>query len=355
MQPRITKRTRKPTLTYKQSGVDIDRADLFISKIKLLAQKTNRPGVVRGIGGFGALFHIDFHKYRDPLLVASTDGVGTKLKIAAMTKRHETIGIDLVAMSANDILAMGGEPLFFLDYFATSKLDVNEAKSVLTGIVEGCLEAGCALMGGETAEMPSLYHTGEYDLAGFAVGIVEKEKVVDGTTIRLGDRLIGLASSGLHSNGFSLARQILFEKLKLNIDKIVPELGGRLSDTLLTPTRIYVRSILPLLKHFSIHGMAHITGGGFVENIPRILPAGSAAQIEKGSWPIPPIFKFLQVGGNIRESEMFRTFNCGIGYILIAPESEAQDIVSSLKNIGQPAYLIGSIVPRKGNAIVFKP
>ncbi len=338
--------------TYKASGVDIDKADLFISKIKPLAQKTHRPGVLKGIGGFGALFHIDFHKYKDPVLVASTDGVGTKLKIAVMAKRHETIGVDLVAMSANDLLAMGAEPLFFLDYFATSKLNINEATEIMKGIVDGCLEAGCALIGGETAEMPSLYAKGDYDLAGFAVGIVEKDKVIDGTGIRFGDRLIGLASNGLHSNGFSLVRKIVFEKLKFGIHKRIP--GGKLSDILLTPTRIYVRSVLPLLKRFQIHGMVHITGGGFVENIPRILPQGSAVEIEKGSWPVPSIFKFLQSRGNIPESEMFRTFNCGIGYILIVPNEEARDIVTTLKNMGQPAYLMGTVVPRKGSAIVFK-
>lgn len=343
--------------TYKGSGVNIDKADLFISKLKPIAQKTHRPGVLKGIGGFGALFHIDFHKYKDPVLVASTDGVGTKLKIAVMAKRHETIGVDLVAMSANDLLAMGAEPLFFLDYFATSKLNMNEATEIMKGIVDGCLEAGCALIGGETAEMPSLYAKGDYDLAGFAVGIVEKDKVIDGTGIRFGDSLIGLASNGLHSNGFSLVRKILFEKLKFGIHKKVPQLGGKLSDVLLTPTRIYVRSVLPLLKRFPIppiHGMVHVTGGGFVENIPRILPQGTAVEIENGSWPVPSIFKFLQSRGNIPESEMFRTFNCGIGYILIVPHEEAQDIVNTLKNMDQPAYVIGTVVPRKRSAVVFK-
>ncbi len=340
--------------TYKASGVDIDKADLFISKIKPLAQKTHRPGVLKGIGGFGALFHIDFHKYKDPVLVASTDGVGTKLKIAVMAKRHETIGIDLVAMSVNDLLAMGAEPLFFLDYFATSKLNMNEATEIMKGIVDGCLEAGCALIGGETAEMPSLYAKGDYDLAGFAVGIVEKDKVIDGTGIRFGDSLIGLASNGLHSNGFSLVRKIFFEKLKFGIHKRVPQLGGKLSEILLTPTRIYVRPVLPLLKRFPIHGMVHVTGGGFMENIPRILPQGAAVEIKKGSWPAASIFKFLQSRGNIAESEMFRTFNCGIGYILIVPQQKAQDVVNTLKNMGQPAYVMGTVVPRKGSIVVFK-
>ena len=334
-------------MTYKKSGVDTLKAQDFIEKIKPYAQKTYRPGVLQGLGGFGALFHIDFHKYKDPVLVSSTDGVGTKLKICAMANRHHTIGRDLVAMSVNDLLAMGAEPLFFLDYFATSQLNVDVATEVLKGISEGCLEAGCSLIGGETAEMPSVFQKGEYELAGFAVGIVEKEKIVDGTAIGLNHVLIGIASSGLHSNGYSLVRKILFDQLKLKIHQKVSGLDGKLSDILLEPTKIYVSAILPLLKRFSIDGMVHVTGGGFTENIPRVLPKGCGAAIKKWSWDVPPIFRFLQKKGKISDTEMLKTFNCGIGYILIVPKAEAQDIVDALKNIHQKAFIIGSVIPKK--------
>lgn len=334
--------------SYKASGVDIRKADQFISQIKPLAKATYRPEVLAGLGGFGALFHIDFHKYKDPVIVSSTDGVGTKLKIAFMAHRHDTVGIDLVAMSVNDILTMGAEPLFFLDYFATANLELSVATEVLKGIAEGCKISHCSLIGGETAEMPSFYHTGEYDLAGFAVGIVERNKIVDGAAIKLGHKLIGLASSGLHSNGFSLVRKIIFEQLKLKIQATVKELGGKVSDVLLEPTTIYVPLILSLLKRFSIHGMVHITGGGLTENIPRVIPKGLAVQIKKGSWSIPPIFRFLQSKGKISEKEMFRTFNCGVGYILIVPEKEAQDLVHTLTNLKQKATIIGEVIAKKG-------
>lgn len=333
--------------SYKDSGVDIKKAAQFISQIKPLAKATYRPEVLSGLGGFGALFHVDFQKYKDPVIVSSTDGVGTKLKIAFMANRHDTVGIDLVAMSVNDILTLGAEPLFFLDYFATANLELSVATEVLKGISHGCKISNCSLIGGETAEMPGLYQKGEYDLAGFAVGVVERNKVVDGSAIKIGHKLVGLASSGLHSNGFSLVRKIFFEQLKLKAEDTVKELKGKVSDILLEPTIIYVPLILPLLKRFSIHGMVHVTGGGLTENIPRVIPKGLAVQIKKGSWDIPPVFHFLQSKGKIKDTEMFRTFNCGIGYILIVPDEEAQDLVHTLNNLKQKAFVIGEISAKK--------
>ncbi|MBI3017695.1 MAG: phosphoribosylformylglycinamidine cyclo-ligase [Deltaproteobacteria bacterium] len=340
--------------SYKDSGVDIKKADQFISQIKPLAKATYRPEVLAGLGGFGALFHIDFQKYKDPVIVSSTDGVGTKLKIAFMANRHDTIGLDLVAMSVNDILTLGAEPLFFLDYFATANLELSQATQVVKGISEGCKISNCSLIGGETAEMPGIYHKGEYDLAGFAVGVVERNKVIDGSAIKVGHKLVGLSSSGLHSNGYSLVRKIFFEQLKLKPTDTVKELKGKVSDILLAPTIIYVPLILPLLKRFSIHGMVHVTGGGLTENIPRVIPKGLAVQIKKGSWEIPPIFSFLQSKGKIKETEMLSTFNCGIGFILIVPDNEAQDVVSTLNNLKQKASVIGEVISKKGEDVVYK-
>ncbi|HBQ20401.1 MAG: phosphoribosylformylglycinamidine cyclo-ligase [Deltaproteobacteria bacterium GWA2_38_16] len=331
---------------YKKSGVDITRADEFIEKIKPLAKSTYRKDVLAGLGGFAALVQANFKKYKNPILVSGTDGVGTKLKIAFMANRHKTVGIDLVAMSVNDVLTTGAEPLFFLDYFATAKLDMNVAKDVIEGIAEGCRISHCSLIGGETAEMPGFYHPKEYDLAGFAVGIVEKNKIVDGSKIKPGHVLIGLASSGLHSNGYSLVRKIMFEDLKLSPNDHIKEIGT-VADVLLTPTVIYVPLVLKLLKQFSIHGMVHITGGGFTENIPRVLPKGVSARIQKGSWPIPPIFDFLKTKGNISQEEMFKTFNCGIGYILIVPEKESQKILKTLHAQNQKAYGIGEVISKR--------
>ncbi len=339
--------------SYKECGVDIKKADQFISQIKPLAKSTYRPEVLAGLGGFGALFHIDFQKYKDPVLVSSTDGVGTKLKIAFMANRHETVGIDLVAMSVNDILTMGAEPLFFLDYFATANLELSIATEVIKGISEGCKISNCSLIGGETAEMPGFYQKGEYDLAGFAVGVVERSQIVDGSAIKSGHKLVGLSSSGLHSNGYSLVRKIIFERLKLKTTDTVKELGGKVGDTLLEPTIIYVPLILPLLKRFSIHGMAHITGGGLTENIPRVIPKGLAVQIKKSGWEIPPVFRFLQSKGKIKDAEMFRTFNCGIGYVLIVPDHQAQDVVHALSNLKQKATIIGEVIPKKGAEVVY--
>jgi len=340
-------------ISYKECGVDIKKADQFISQIKPLAKSTYRPEVLAGLGGFGALFHVDFQKYKDPIMVSSTDGVGTKLKIAFMANRHDTIGIDLVAMSVNDILTMGAEPLFFLDYFATAHLELPVATEVIKGISEGCKISNCSLIGGETAEMPGFYHKGEYDLAGFAVGVVERNKIVDGSAIKLGHKLVGLASSGLHSNGYSLVREIIFEQLKLKPTDTLQALGGKVSDILLEPTTIYVPLILPLLKRFSIHGMVHVTGGGLTENIPRVIPKGLAVHIQKESWEISPIFRFLQSKGKIKETELFRTFNCGVGFILIVPDEEAQDLVHTLNNLKQKAFIIGDVIAKKGAEVVY--
>jgi phosphoribosylformylglycinamidine cyclo-ligase len=309
------------SLTYRDAGVDIDAGDALVDRIKPAAKRTMRPEVLAGIGGFGALFELS-KKYREPVLVSGTDGVGTKLKLAFQWNRHDTIGQDLVAMSVNDILVQGAEPLFFLDYFACGRLDVGTAASVVEGIARGCELAGCALIGGETAEMPGMYPDGEYDLAGFAVGAVEKSEIIDGRRIAAGDVVLGLASSGAHSNGYSLIRKIL-ERSKPALDM---DIGGRpLADAVLAPTRIYVKSLLALIASIdgSVRGMAHITGGGLTENIPRILPDGLMAVIDKDSWSLPPLFQWLQREGNVADAEMHRVFNCGIGMVVIVPEFEA--------------------------------
>src|ERR1041384_6424493 len=298
-------------LSYRDAGVDIDAGDALVEAIKPFAKKTLRPEVLAGIGGFGALCEIP-KKYRSPVLVAGTDGVGTKLKLAFQLHRHDTVGIDLVAMSVNDVLVQGAEPLFFLDYFACGKLETKVATSVIKGIAEGCEAAGCALVGGETAEMPGVYPEGEYDLAGFCVGVVEKDRILDGKAIVAGDVLLGLASSGPHSNGYSLVRKIIGEE----------HLASDLSDSLMEPTRIYVKPILKLLSAFPVKGLAHITGGGLVGNVPRILPKGTRAVINKKSWPRPQIFTWLQNTGNVAEDEMFRVFNCGIGMVVCVPAAK---------------------------------
>ncbi len=334
-------------ITYRDAGVDIEEGERVVRSIHELAKKTYRPEVLKGIGGFGALFSINTIKYRNPVLVSSTDGVGTKLKIAFDMDLHATIGIDLVGMGVNDIITHGAEPLFFLDYIATGRLTSIRTEEIVSGIVEGCNQAGCSLVGGETAEMPGFYRDGEYDLVGFAVGIVEKDRVVDGSGIRIGNSIIGLASSGLHSNGFSLARKVLFEKGGFSLSDKVEGLSKSLGEELLTPTKIYVRTLLNLLRDFDIKGIAHITGGGMVGNIPRVLPEGCKAVIEKGTWEIPPIFTLIRKVGNISEEEMFRTFNCGIGMVIILPEEEAEDALYRLKGMGEKAYLIGRVEARK--------
>jgi len=329
-------------ITYKTAGVDIYRASEFVRKIKPLVKGTLRPEVIGGIGGFGGLFRVNLKRYKNPVLVSSTDGVGTKLKVAFMMDKHDTIGIDLVAMGVNDILVYGAEPLFFLDYISTGRLRPRQAINIVRGIIRGCKEAGCSLLGGETAEMPSFYKDGEYDIAGFTVGIVEKKRIIDGSMIRPGDILIGLPSSGLHSNGYSLARKLFFEKMRYKINDRLKGLKKTIGEELLTPTRIYVRPVLKLLREYNIKGMAHITGGGITENLPRILPEGISALIRKGSWRIHPIFSILQEKGNVPEREMYRTFNMGIGFILVVPEKEVGSVLLRLKKLRQRAYIIGT-------------
>ncbi len=338
----------KRKITYKDSGVDIDRANSFVERIKPLIKIASRREVMSGIGGFGGLFHLDISKNRDPILVSSTDGVGTKLKIAQLMGKHDTVGIDLVAMSVNDVVVQGAEPLFFLDYIATGKLHIDTSVQIVEGIVKGCHEAGCALIGGETAEMPGFYPDGEYDLAGFCVGVVEADKLIDGSEIRVGDRIVGIASSGLHSNGFSLARRVLFEEGKLNPDDRIEGLTQTIGMELLTPTRIYVKSILNIIKNFHIRGIVHITGGGFIDNIPRILPGPCRAVITKGSWQIPAIFELIQNIGNIDDNEMLRVFNMGIGMILIVAEKDHPEIMERFDKLGERAYSIG-IIEKKEN------
>jgi phosphoribosylformylglycinamidine cyclo-ligase len=341
----LSKTTPPRKLTYRDAGVDIDAGDDLVERIKPYARRTLREGVLAGIGGFGAMFEIS-RNYREPVLVSGTDGVGTKLKLAFELKRHDTIGIDLVAMSVNDILTSGAEPLFFLDYYACGKLDVDTAVEVIKGIAAGCEMAGCALIGGETAEMPGMYPASEYDLAGFAVGIVEKSEIIDGALIAEGDIVLGLGSNGAHSNGYSLIRKIVEMK---RID-LSGDLGGQLlSDVILAPTRIYVKPVLKLMKRVNIKGLAHITGGGLVENIPRVLPGGLAARIERGAWPMPPLFTWLKQQGNVSDREMFRVFNCGIGMVVIVSAAEAAVAETLLAEAGETVWRIGSVRRRSGN------
>jgi len=329
------------SLSYRDAGVDIDAGDALVERIKPYAKRTLRPEVLGGIGGFGALFEIS-KKYREPVLVSGTDGVGTKLKLAFRLARHDTVGIDLVAMSVNDILVSGAEPLFFLDYFACGKLDVAVAADVIKGIALGCEQAGCALIGGETAEMPSMYPEGEYDLAGFAVGAVEKSEIIDGSSIAPGDVVLGLASSGAHSNGYSLVRKIL-DRAKPDLDA---EFDGRsLADALIAPTRIYVKPMLALMKRVKVKGIAHITGGGIVENVPRVLPDPVRAVIEKKSWPRPKLFDWLQREGKVAEDEMHRVFNCGIGMVVVVAAQDADAAIAWLRESGEAVYRIGRIEP----------
>jgi len=335
------------TKSYKDAGVDIDLANQIVKKIKPLISKTSIPGVLSGIGGFGGLFSLAGQKYKEPVLVSGTDGVGTKLKIAFALNKHNTVGIDLVAMSVNDIITCGAKPLFFLDYISISKLSKKVVIDLIKGITEGCKMAGCALLGGETAEMPGFYPEGEYDLAGFAVGIVEKNKIIDGREIREGDSIIGLASNGLHSNGFSLARKVLLESNKYKIEDKESSFGEYLGEELLTPTKIYVYPVLRLLEKYEILGIAHITGGGLLENIPRILPEEVSVKIDRGSWPTPSIFSLIQKEGKISDEEMSRTFNMGIGMVLVVPQNDALKVINELKMIRYDSYIIGKAI--KGN------
>jgi len=332
--------------TYREAGVDIESGDEFVKRIASRARTTFRKEVIGGLGGFGGLFRFPSERFKDPVLVSGADGVGTKLKIAQLVGRHDTIGIDLVAMCVNDICVGGAEPLFFLDYLATGKLDVSLAESIVEGIVTGCQEAGCALIGGETAEMPSCYPDGEYDLAGFAVGVVERANIVDGSQIKVGDVLIGLPSTGLHSNGYTLARQVLLEKREWSLDTRLEELNQPLGEALLKPTRIYAKPILSFLSHSSVHGMAHVTGGGLTGNIPRILPQSCQAALKQNSWPIQPIFQIIQQAGKIEQQEMFRVFNMGIGLVLITPQVEVDSILNLGKGFGDQGFVIGEIRER---------
>jgi len=329
-------------LSYRDAGVDIDAGDALVENIKPLARRTMRPEVMGGIGGFGALFEIS-KKYREPVLVSGTDGVGTKLKLAFEMNKHDTVGIDLVAMSVNDILVQGAEPLFFLDYFACGKLDVATATDVVKGIAQGCEFAGCALIGGETAEMPGMYPPGEYDLAGFAVGAVEKSQIINGKTIQPGDAVLGLASSGAHSNGYSLIRKVLQVS---GADLNASFHGRTLGETIIEPTRIYVKPLLALMQALPVKGMAHITGGGLLENIPRILQPELTAKLDASSWPLPPLFQWLQEMGNIEPRELHRTFNCGIGMAVVVAASDAERAMQLLTAAGETVYRIGQIETR---------
>jgi phosphoribosylformylglycinamidine cyclo-ligase len=332
------------SLTYRDAGVDIDAGDALVERIKPFAARTLRPEVLAGIGGFGALIDLP-KRFREPVLVAGTDGVGTKLKLAFALKRHDTIGIDLVAMSVNDILVQGAEPLFFLDYFVCERLDVDVAADVVSGIAEGCAQAGCALIGGETAEHPDAFPPGEYDLAGFAVGVVEKGKAIDGRRIAAGDVLLGLASSGPHSNGFSLIRRIL-DVSRADLGTPLPGGERTLGDALLAPTRIYVKPVLALLADVDVKGMAHITGGGLLENTHRMFPANLAAQLVSIAWPRPPVFGWLQEKGNVADAEMHRVFNCGIGLVVVVAPEDAERAQGLLTLAGETVYPIGTVVPR---------
>ncbi len=333
----------RSSMTYKDAGVDIEAGNRFVDMIKPLVKSTNRPEVLTDIGGFGGLFSLNKDKYKSPVLVSSTDGVGTKLKLAFQLDRHNTVGIDLVAMCVNDLIVQGAEPLFFLDYLATGMLAPEKAAEVVEGIADGCRQAGCALIGGETAELPGFYSDGEYDLAGFTVGVVDREAIIDGSAIQVGDAVIGIASNGLHSNGYSLARRIANERLDGGLDAVLPELGEPLGEALLRPTRIYVKSVLNVLRDFTIKGMAHITGGGILENVPRVLPKHCKAVIRKDAWPKLPIFEVLRDAGNLEEKELYRTFNYGIGMVMVVPKDSAEDVLGRLQGLNEKAYRIGEI------------
>ncbi|MBV1774415.1 phosphoribosylformylglycinamidine cyclo-ligase [Burkholderiaceae bacterium DAT-1] len=336
----------RPSLSYRDAGVDIDAGDQLVENIKPFAKRTMRPEVLSGIGGFGGLVEIS-KKYKEPVLVSGTDGVGTKLKLAFELNRHDTVGIDLVAMSVNDILVQGAEPLFFLDYFACGKLDVTSATEVIKGIAKGCEDSGCALIGGETAEMPGMYPAGEYDLAGFAVGVVEKSKIITGEHIVPGDVVLGLASNGAHSNGYSLVRKILH---LTGADYNAPfDQGRSLADVVMAPTRLYVKPMLKLMETLTVKGMAHITGGGITENVPRVLPDNVVAQVNASAWELPKLFKWLQAEGNVAAQEMYRTFNCGVGMVVIVSAADAAEATRILTEAGETVYQLGAIRARVGD------
>ncbi|MBO2945681.1 phosphoribosylformylglycinamidine cyclo-ligase [Paenibacillus sp. F411] len=329
--------------TYKNAGVDIAAGNEAVERMKKHVKTTFRPEVMTDLGGFGALFQLNKDQYEEPVLVSGTDGVGTKLKLAFSMDRHDTIGIDAVAMCVNDVVVQGAEPLFFLDYLACDKVIPAKIESIVKGIADGCNQAGCSLIGGETAEMPGMYSEGEYDIAGFTVGIVDKRKMITGQNIAAGDTVIGLASSGVHSNGFSLVRKLLLEQSGYKLDQDIEALGGRLGDVLLTPTKIYVKPLLALMKEVEVKGMAHITGGGFIENIPRMLPEDVNVNIEYGSWPILPIFQLMQEQGGISNKDMFTTFNMGIGMVIVVSSAQAEQAVELLKAAGEEPYVLGQV------------
>ena len=330
-------------LTYRAAGVDIDAGDDAVRRIATLARSTARPEVLAGVGGFAAFVSMPA-RYREPVMVASTDGVGTKLKVAFLADRHDTVGIDLVAMGVNDLLVHGAEPLYFLDYIGTARLDPARVETIVKGIVAGCRLAGCALVGGETAELPDLYAPGEYDLAGFAVGVAERLGLVDGARVRPGDVVLGLPSSGLHSNGYTLARRIVFDVMKLTVDALLPGTGRTVGDELLTPTRIYAKPVLALLPRAEVHAMAHVTGGGLPGNLPRVLPEGCRARISRTAWTPPPVFATLQHAGRVDETEMFRAFNMGIGYVIVLPPKDVDRATDVLRDAGETVLRLGEIV-----------
>ncbi len=342
----------RKNLTYKNTGVDIEKGEKFVRLISPIVRKTFSPCVLSEIGPFSALFKLDIKKYKEPVLVSGTDGVGTKLKIAFLMDKHDTVGIDLVAMCVNDILTSGAEPLFFLDYLAMGKLELKTARDIIKGIAKGCKEASCSLIGGETAEMPGFYKKGEYDLSGFAVGIVEKKKIIDGSHIEDGDVIIGIASNGLHSNGFSLVRKVFFDIKKIKADKLIPDLNRTLGEELLRPTRIYVKAFSSLKNKVEIKGMAHITGGGIPGNLPRIFPKGIYGKIDTNSWDIPFIFNYIKKIGKISDEEMKKVFNLGIGFCMIVPPKSAETAVEILKESGYPAFIIGKTL-KGGNGVKF--
>jgi phosphoribosylformylglycinamidine cyclo-ligase len=335
-------------LTYKDAGVDIEEGALAVEKMKSYVKETFTKGVLGGLGGFGGMFELDLTGYTKPVLVSGTDGVGTKLKISILKDQHDTVGIDLVAMCVNDILVQGAKPLFFLDYIATGKLESDKIADLVKGIAEGCKQSGAALIGGETAEMPGFYSADEYDMAGFTVGIVEKDKIIDGSTITPGDVMIGLPSTGVHSNGYSLVRKLFFDKLQLKINDHVEALGCTVGEALITPTKIYVNSVLSVLEEIAVKGMVHVTGGGFIENIPRILPEHLGVNVNLGSWPELDLYKFIQSEGNIETVEMYKTFNMGIGFIMFVNKDDVDNTLSLIESLDEKAYVIGEVTDKKG-------
>ncbi|UCG19646.1 MAG: phosphoribosylformylglycinamidine cyclo-ligase [Deltaproteobacteria bacterium] len=332
---------------YKEAGVDLDAATELVARIKPVVKSTFHAAVITDVGGFGSLYSLGHLNYQQPVLVSSTDGIGTKLKVASLANKHDTVGIDLVAMSVNDILVQGARPLFFLDYLSIGRMNLDLVTDIITGIAKGCRQAKCSLIGGETAEMPDFYGEGEYDLAGFAVGVVEKDSIIDGSDIHVGDEIIGLASSGLHSNGYSLVRRIIFQDLTLTTNDVIPPCNCTVAEELLRPTRIYTEAVQVVLREFRITGMAHITGGGFYDNLPRILPSACQAHLRRGTWEVPAIFSFLQQQGEISDNEMYRVFNNGIGFVLVLPAKHLEGALELLQGMGEKAFHIGTIHSRE--------